>query len=1687
MDKGMDIGLETIEYEKELFYQFHHNFASGNYHSHWHDAVEIIMPLENGCKVKLSEMSYQLDDYDIIIIPSCEPHEILLPEKGRRIILQFDMRVFTLHGLSDAAHVYAFHRMITPQDSPELHDSIKSILLEMLEEYLTRSAYCEVSIASKIIPLTLLLARQPREEHSDDDDNMHRRKEKLARFSYCIDYIHRSYMDNLSLELVAEAVNFSKYHFSRWFQQFAGVTFNDYLTRYRLGKAEAILLSSAKSVTQIALDVGFQSTTTFNRIFKERNHCTPTEYRQFHHKYAKQYERTLMRRDDPGAKHAVYIKTAISPCNPMNSASRVNGGMFSNPLLWADVPDPSVIRVGDCYYMTSTTMYYTPGCPIMRSSDLINWEIVNYAYDILDDSDANCLRNDQSAYGKGSWASSLRFSNGIFYIAVGSFTTGKTYIFQTDDIESGPWHRHTLDRMYHDPSLFFDDDGRVFLIYDSGTIRVIELTSDATAVKPGGLDAVLIEKTDAGGTGGLPAEGSHFHKINGKYYLFLIAWPPAQSSASGSGRRIQLCYRADSFEGPYEGKVVLDDGLVRQRDGVAQGGIVDTPDGSWYAMLFQDHGPVGRLPVLVSLTWDDGWPQLGSGGCVPYRMPLPSQGSSYEAAKLIRQPVNNRQLSEDDAFGHRLAGGSSHPITISDEFYLKPGLRKSFTAQSDISYSYTRISPHEPGVADMVVSQNAEVIANGYFIEGMKSWNHREIAKLSIVNDTAIHDRPVLLVDRRATTGSGPMQDITGKLYHGGVYEVSARVKFTDGPEQKDFIISIDKGGGWESIENMAFGCVAKGEWGIIRGIYTFPFDADLSETTMFIETPWVGKPKKETDLLDYYVEYVSITEKPLHTLVHTLPGENDAAGSYLSLHWQFNHNPDHNHWTLLERPGFLRLKSAYLRQGLVDARNTLTQRTFGPVCAGAAAIETQGLRDGDTAGLAALQDDYGYVGVRQANGKQFVVMMNAASGEAKVIETVPLDAQTVRVYLKLDFDFYADTAYFYYSLDGLRWQMVGNILPLTYKLTHFTGYRFALFYFSTQIIGGHADFDYFRVSDSIMQHNGSLAILNASLGRHIEANGLDGTRFKVPLTMDALPDDAYDAIHFSMCIPPLLLLEDVLLCCENITGDVSHICKDGRLRISVTGGDVHFRHNVSDLFAVLHFSVNGFVTENTTLTLRPDYLHIEGGNAAYDMHNAFTVVTLTYVELGAKAKKPGYANPLISHRLGADPCVLVHNERVYMYLTGDVFEYDSWGRLISNTFGHISSIRVISSEDLLNWTDHGEIRVTGVDGLTHWAVNARQPAVVSKTTDGREMFYMYFSNDTSNIGVLMAESPLGPWEDVLGQPLIHRGLPGVSDVKWCFDPAVLIDDGGAAYMYFGGGLPTHADKDALHPKTARVIRLGDDMVSTRGEAIPIDAPAFYEASGINKIFGKYYYSYCSNFDGHYLRQRPKGYPGHGEIAYMVGDSPNGPFEYMGVLLENPIQAFGDGGNNSHCIFEFKDEWFIAYHTQTLSSALDRAKGYRSPHINRLRFYGDGRILQVAADREGVVLPGGVCPYSDNPAYAFAWQAGIKTAENNAGMYVTHIHTGDWMAVANVDFGNNGAGRFEAQFASSIGGEVEIWLDSPQGEYIGSLAVGILDSNGTWEMRSCEVTPASGIRHVFFMFKGDSENSLFDFRSWRFS
>ncbi|MBN2842551.1 MAG: family 43 glycosylhydrolase, partial [Sedimentisphaerales bacterium] len=389
------------------------------------------------------------------------------------------------------------------------------------------------------------------------------------------------------------------------------------------------------------------------------------------------------------------------------------------------------------------------------------------------------------------------------------------------------WEEISFSPALHDHSLFFDDDGRVYMLYGAGNLRLVELASDLSGIKKGGIDQVIIPNASAvaGPEIGLQAEGSQMAKINGKYYVMNITWPRG-------GMRTQIVHRADKITGPYEGRVVLQD------KGVAQGCLIDSPSGQWYALLFQDNGSVGRTPFVVPVQWQEGWPVHGINGKVPLQLDV---------------PVNNKSLADTN-------------IVSSD-----------------------------------------------------------------------------------------------------------------------DFTRSNDKS---------------------------------------------------------------------------------------MPLAWQWNHNPLNTHWSLDSREGYLRITTSRVDKNVLDARNMLTQRTFGPVCSADIKVEVANMKDGDCAGLIALQKKYGYVAIRRENDIKKIVMVSVQDDKATEVESVPLTNDTAYFRISCDFRDRSDLAYFYYSTDGINWNRIGSQLKMIYSMPHFMGYRFGLFNYATKQAGGFVDFDHYHISDQLTEND---------------------------------------------------------------------------------------------------------------------------------------------------------------------------------------------------------------------------------------------------------------------------------------------------------------------------------------------------------------------------------------------------------------------------------------------------------------------------------------------------------------------------------------------------------------------------------------------------------------------------------------
>ena len=440
--------------------------------------------------------------------------------------------------------------------------------------------------------------------------------------------------------------------------------------------------------------------------------------------------------------------------------------------------------------------------------------------------------------------------------------------------------------------------------------------------------------------------------------------------------------------------------------------------------------------------------------------------------------------------------------------------------------------------------------------------------------------------------------------------------------------------------------------------------------------------------------------------------------------------------------------------------------------------------------------------------------------------------------------------------------------------------------------------------------------------------------------------------------------------------------------------------------------------------------------------------------------------NPIATQRYSADPSVMVYNGRVYVYATNDVYEYNADGDVKENAYGKVKTINCFSTTDFVNWTDHGAIPVAGKnleegapEGAAKWANNSWAPCAAHKTIDGKEKFFLYFADNGSGIGVLTADSPEGPWTDPLGKQLVSRQTPTCDTVEWLFDPAVMVDDDGSAYLCFGGGVPAGKDE---HPMTARIVKLGADMISLDGEPVTIDAPYLFEDSGINKINGKYVYSYCTNW-----ASGKKNGVGTAVIAYMTSDSPMGPYTYVGTVFPNPSNL-GGGGNNHHSIFEFNGELYIAYHTRSVDSQVfGKSRNYRSTHTDKLTVNEDGIINKGTPTMTGVEQLGNFNPYQTIQAENIFRQYGINVS--GLGNTVVNASSGSFIGVKGADF-SKGLSTITVRAKAESDTKIDVRVGSERGTVIGTIDVkaseDFQDFTGNFE-------GLSGTRDLYFTFNGN--------------
>lgn len=417
--------------------------------------------------------------------------------------------------------------------------------------------------------------------------------------------------------------------------------------------------------------------------------------------------------------------------------------------------------------------------------------------------------------------------------------------------------------------------------------------------------------------------------------------------------------------------------------------------------------------------------------------------------------------------------------------------------------------------------------------------------------------------------------------------------------------------------------------------------------------------------------------------------------------------------------------------------------------------------------------------------------------------------------------------------------------------------------------------------------------------------------------------------------------------------------------------------------------------------------------------------------------------DPIIQTKYTADPAPMVYKDTVFLYTTHDEDDADGFKML---------DWLLYTSTDMVNWTDHGVVAT-----LKDFAWNPRvNGAWALEVIERNGKFYMYCPIHGNGIGVLVADTPYGPFEDPIEKPLVWQ-KEHWNDI----DPTVFIDDDGQAYMYWG-------NPDVYY------VKLNEDMISTSGEIVKLPKQLHYqEGPWCYKRNGRYYMAFASTCC-------PEG------IGYAMSDSPIGPWTTMGYIMEPTHRSRG----NHPGIIDFKGKSYVfGLNYDLLRIDTPQHHERRSVSVAEMKYNEDGTIQTVPYWKDTVLEQVGTFdPYQRVEAETMAWGYGLKTAVSKKhGIYLTNINDGETLTLRGVDFGKRGAKKFTAELASVEGGcSIEIRLDSQQGTVVGKLD--IPSTGGPKEFRelSCPVKGAKGVHDLVFVFRGKTETNLMNWNRWEF-
>ena len=273
--------LETIKYRDNSALRIWYNDIPECYDMHWHNTLEIIVPVENYYDVTINDDNYHIQPDEIFMIPPRALHSIVSPQSGARFVYLFDIDFLSkLNGYRSIMSLLNHPVYITSKSTPELYSEIYPYFIDMKNDYFSNQDYCDFLIYSSLLRVFSSLGRHHIEQLDINESSLvGKKQEYVNKFLNIVGYIDLHYSENLNLENIAASCGFSKFHFSRLFKQYTGFTFCDYLNYRRISHAEELLISQGCPITEVAFQSGFASISTFNRLFKQIKGCSPTEYR----------------------------------------------------------------------------------------------------------------------------------------------------------------------------------------------------------------------------------------------------------------------------------------------------------------------------------------------------------------------------------------------------------------------------------------------------------------------------------------------------------------------------------------------------------------------------------------------------------------------------------------------------------------------------------------------------------------------------------------------------------------------------------------------------------------------------------------------------------------------------------------------------------------------------------------------------------------------------------------------------------------------------------------------------------------------------------------------------------------------------------------------------------------------------------------------------------------------------------------------------------------------------------------------------------------------------------------------------------------------------------------------------------------------------------------------------------------